>query len=103
MLDLITLFVKEFGLLPLYAVIITYIGFSAPTFGALFMSLSIVCGVYITMFKAFNLKAQIGIIDFTQYMPVSEDIGNLIIAVLFVYMIGLTAYGLKRVFVSQDS
>jgi hypothetical protein len=103
MTEAMKIFGEQFGLLPLYAVIIAYLGFSASNLRHLLMVMSILCGVYIAMFKAFNLKAKFGIIDVTQFLPVSQEIGNMVVAAVFVYLIGFAAYGLKRAFVTQDA
>ncbi len=103
MTDLMKEFGAQFGLVPLYAVIIAYGGFTASNIRNLLFVLSIMCGVYITMFKAFNLKARFGMIDVTQYLPVSSDTGNLLVAAAFVYVIGFAAYGAKRMFTPQTA
>jgi hypothetical protein len=101
MVDIMKAFAEQFGLAPLYAVIIAYVSFNAINFRHLITLISILSGVYIAMFKAFNLKAQFGVVDVTQYLPVSKDSGNMIVAVAFVCVIGFTAYGVKRIYVSQ--
>ena len=92
---------EHYGVLPVYAIIVAIAGFSATSFKHLFFVLSIACGVYITMFKTFNLKGKFGMFDLTQYIPISQDFGNMITAVVYVVAIGLAAYGIKRVFVAQ--
>lgn len=94
---------EQFGLVPLYALIIAFLGFSASNLKHLLMILSILCGLYITMFKSFNLKAKFGVIDVTQFLPVSQDTGNMIVAAVFVYIIGIAAFGLKRAFISRPA
>jgi len=42
-------------------------------------------------------------LDAAQYLPVSKDAGNLIVAVIFVIVIGFTAYGVKTIFAPQRS
>jgi hypothetical protein len=103
MMDLMKEFAAQFGLLPLYAVIIAFGAFSAGQFRNLITILAILCGVYITMFKAFNLGTQFGPANIANYLPVSPDIGNMISAIIFVYAIGFAAYGLKRLFVPQEA
>jgi hypothetical protein len=103
MMDLMKEFAAQFGLLPLYAVIIAFGAFSAGQFRNLVTMLAIMCGVYIAMFKAFNLGAQFGPVNIGNYLPVSPDVGNMISAVIFVYAIGFAAYGLKRLFVAQEA
>lgn len=96
-------FAEQFGLIPLYAAIVAYSGFTASGVRHLIFVLGILCGIYVTLFKALNLKMQLGLVDFMQYLPVSQDVGNIIVAVLFVYLIGFAAYGVKRMFVPQDA
>lgn len=103
MTELITEFVAQFGLIPLYAVITALQGFKARDFQHLIFVLGLLCGVYITMFKTFNLKMQLGVIDISSYLPVSQDIGNIIMAVLFVYIIGFAAYAVRRTLKLQDA
>ena len=96
MVELMKTIGEQCGLVPLYALIIAFGGFSASNVKHLIMVMGIMCGVYITMFKAFNLKAQFGPVDVTQYLPVPQDVGNMVVAVVFVYVIGFAAYGVKR-------
>src|SRR5262245_58297890 len=103
MTDAIRLFAEQFGLLPLYAILIAIAGFGASRLNHLIFALRILSSGYITMFKAFNLKAQFGPIDITQYVPVTQDLGNMIVAVIFVYLIGFAAYGAKRMFMPQSA
>jgi hypothetical protein len=95
-IELMKTFGEQFGLVPLYAAIIAFGGFTATNFKHLIMVMGIFCGLYITMFKAFNLKSQFGPVDVTQYLPVSQDTGNMIVAAVFVYAVGFAAYGLRR-------
>ncbi len=101
MQEIILTIVEEFGLLPLYTVIVVFLGFAAWKFKHLFYVLAIACGVYITMFQAFNLKANFGGLDVTQFIPVSQDIGNMIMATVFVYAIGISAYIMKSILFAQ--
>lgn len=103
MTDLMKEIAAQFGLLPLYALIIAFAAFSAGSVRHLITVLTILSGIYITMFKAFNLGAQFGPANIAQYLPVSPDIGNMISAVIFVYAIGFVIYGLKRLVVPQDA
>jgi len=103
MTDIMKVIAEQFGLVPLYALIIASAGFTAGSFKHLIFVLGILCGIYVTMFQAFNLKAQFGAIDITQYVPVTQDVGNMIVAGAFVYIIGFAAYGAKRMFVPQSA
>jgi hypothetical protein len=103
MTDIMKVIAEQFGLVPLYALIMASAGFTASSFKHLIFVLGILSGIYVTMFKAFNLKAQFGPVDITQYVPVTEDVGNMIVAVGFVYIIGFAAYSAKRMFVPQNA
>lgn len=103
MTELIGEFAAQFGLLPLYAVIAAFQGYRARDIQHLIFGLGILCGVYVALFKALNLKMQLGVIDVTSYLPVSQDIGNIIVAALFVYIIGFAAYGVKRMLPLQTA
>lgn len=103
MFELITALAEDFGILPLYAGIIAIGGFTSSNIRQLTMFLGIACGVYVTMFKVFNLKAKFGVVDLTQYLPVPQDIGNVIAAVVFVGVIGIAAFGMRKAFSSRKS
>ncbi len=103
MADVIKLFAEQFGLIALYTVIILYMGFSAGSWKHLFLMLGIASGVFITMFQVFNLKAQFGFLDVTQFIPVSQDIGNMTVAAVFVYVLGFTSYGVKRAVIPREA
>ncbi|MGH1349276.1 MAG: hypothetical protein ACRBBN_00490 [Methyloligellaceae bacterium] len=103
MVDIIKVFAEQFGLVALYAVIVLYMGFTANGLKHLIFMLGIVCGVFITMFQAFNLKSQFGFLDVTQFVPVSQDIGNIAVAVVFVYVLGFVAYGLKQTIAPSEA
>ncbi len=103
MTDVMQTIADQFGLVPLYALIIAFAGLTAGSLKHLIFVLGILSGVYITMFKTFDLRAQFGPVDITQYVPVSQDAGNMIVAVMLVYAVGFAAYGAKRAFVPQDA
>ncbi|MEJ2227953.1 MAG: hypothetical protein P8Y67_06905 [Alphaproteobacteria bacterium] len=104
MYDLIVAFGETFGILPLYAVIIVYGGFNSSNFRQLYMFLGIACGLYITMFQVFNLKAKFGIFDMTSYLPIPQNIGNAIVGALFVCVLGISAYAVRHlVFPPKES
>jgi hypothetical protein len=90
--DLTVAFVKNFGILPLYAIIIMIGGFTSSNLKQLYMFLGIAFGLYITMFQVFNLKAKFGIFDVTSYLPISQNLGNLIAGVVFVGVLGIGAF-----------
>ena len=104
MYDLIVAFAENFGILPLYAVIIMYGSFTSSNLKQLYMFLGIVCGVYITMFQVFNLKVKLGLFDVTSYLPISQNLGNAIMGAIFVCVLGIGAYAVRKlVFPPKES
>lgn len=94
---------EHYGLLPAYAIIITIAALFANNKKHLLFMLSIMGGVYITMFKAFNLQGKLFTFDVMALLPNHElpagltlDHVNKIAALLFVYLVGFTVYGMKR-------
>ena len=94
--DLLTQFGAEYGLLPVYALIIAFAGFSAHSLKHLLMMLGISSGVYIAMFRAFDLKKDLDIFGLSDRFGLSHDTANGIAAGLYVFGIGFALYGLKR-------
>jgi uncharacterized integral membrane protein len=102
--DLIVWFAENFGILPLYAIIITIGGFNSSSLKQLYMFLGIACGLYITLFQAINLKAKFGFFDVTSYLPISQSLGNAIMGALFVCVLGIGAYAVRHlVFPPKES
>jgi len=97
--DLLTQFGAEYGLLPVYALIIAFAGFSAHSLKHLLMMLGISSGVYITMFRAFDLKKDLDIFGLAGRFGLSHDAANGIAAAIYVFAIGFAIYGLKRLVV----
>lgn len=94
---------EHYGLLPAYAIIITTAGIVASNRKHLLVMLSIMGGVYVTMFKSFNLQGKLLPFDILTLLPAHEppfgltlDQVNKIAALVFVYIIGFTVYGMKR-------
>jgi hypothetical protein len=100
----------NYGLLPAYAIVITMAALLANSTKHLLFMLSIMAGVYVTMFQAFSLQMKLLPIDFAALLSaqgleagVSADLVNKIAAFVFVYVIGFTVYGLKRVAVPAQA
>ena len=75
-MDLLTQFGAEYGLLPVYALIIGWAGFSAHSLKHLLMMLGILTGVYVTMFRAFDLKQDLDIFGLAARFGLSHDVAN---------------------------
>ena len=86
---------ERYGLLPVYALIVAWGGFSAGSLRNLLFVLSIMTGVYVTMFKAFNLGADLDVFGLAERFGLSTDIANGLAAAAFVFGLGFAAYGLK--------
>ena len=95
-MDFLTQFGAEYGLLPVYALIIGWAGFSAHSLKHLLMMLGILSGVYITMFRAFDLRKDLDIFGLADRFGLSHDTANGIAAGLYVFGIGFALYSLKR-------
>ncbi len=94
--DILIQFGAEYGLLPVYALIIGWAGFSAHTLKHLLMMLGILTGVYVTMFRAFDLKKDLDIFGLSERFGLSHDAANGVAAAIYVFGIGFAVYGLKR-------
>jgi hypothetical protein len=94
--DFLTAFGAEYGLLPVYALIIGWAGFQASSLRHLLMMLGILSGVYIIMFRAFDLKKDLDVFGLSERFGLSHDTANGAAAGLYVFGIGFAAYGLKR-------
>jgi hypothetical protein len=95
-MDLITQFGAEYGLLPVYALIIGFASLSAHSVKHLLMMLGILTGVYVTMFRAFDPKKDLDIFGLSARFGLSHDAANGIAAGLYVFGIGFAVFGLKR-------
>ncbi len=101
---------EHYGLLPAYAIIISTGAFMSHSIKHLLFMLSIMAGVYITMFQAFNLQAKVLPFDASallagQTLPagVTMDLVNKAAALVFVYILGFAVYGLKRLAVPKEA
>ena len=95
-MDLLSQLSAEFGLLPVYALIIGVAGFSALSVKHLLMMLGILTGVYVAMFRAFDLKKDLDIFGLSDRFGLSHDAANGVAAALYVFAIGFAVFGLKR-------
>jgi hypothetical protein len=101
---------EHFSLLPAYVIIISMGAFMAHSIKHLLFVLSIMAGVYITMFQAFNLQAKLLPFDVSALLAghalpagLTMDHVNKIAALVFVYIIGFAVYGLKRLVVPEEA
>jgi hypothetical protein len=92
---------ERYGLLPVYAMIVAAGGFSAASLRNLLVVLSIMTGLYVTMFRAFNLGADLDVFGLAERFGLSADVANGLAAAVFVFGIGFAAYGLKRLVVRR--
>jgi hypothetical protein len=100
----------NYGLLPAYAIIISMGAIIATSTKHLLFMLSIMAGVYVVMFQTFSLQMKLLPVDIAalltaQGVPAafSADLVNKIAAIIFVYVIGFTIYGLKRLAVPAEA
>lgn len=99
--DLFQLIAEKYGLLPVYALIVAWMGFSASTVRQLLTMLMIAAGVYVTMFRAFNLGADLDVFNFAERFHLHPDVANGVAAALFVFGLGFAVYGVKRLIVRK--
>jgi hypothetical protein len=99
--DPLQLIAETYGLLPVYALIVAWMGFSASTVRQLLTMLMIAAGVYVTMFRAFNLGANLDVFHLAKRFGVHPDAANGVAAALFVFGLGFAVYGLKRLIVRR--
>jgi hypothetical protein len=101
---------EHYGLLPAYAIIISFGAIMSTSGKHLLFVLSIMAGVYVVMFQAFNLQGKLLPFDIAPLLPAQDlplgltmDIVNKIAAFIFVYVIGFAVYGLKRLAVPKTA
>jgi len=104
--DLFTLIAEKYGLLPVYALIVTFAGLTAGSVKQLLMMLGIMAGVYVTMFKAFNLGAGfnaigLDVLGLAARFKLHQDAANGIAAAVFVFGLGFAVFGVKRLLVRE--
>lgn len=99
--DLFQFIAEKYGLLPVYALIVGWMGFSASSVRQLLTMLMIAAGVYVTMFRAFNLGAGLDVFKLAERFHLHPDVANGVAAALFVFGLGFAVYGVKRLFVRK--
>jgi hypothetical protein len=99
--DIFQVIGERFGLLPVYALVIGAAGFSASSLRHLLTVLVMLAGLYITMFQAFDLKQGLDVFGLAERFGLNADIGNGVVAVIYVFGIGVAVYGVKRMFVRK--
>jgi hypothetical protein len=99
--DFIGFIGENFGLLPIYAVIIVISAAQASSFRNLLTILTLQCGLYITMFQAFKLGKNLDVFGLTERLGIHPNLADGLAAALFVFGIGFTVYGVKRLFVRK--
>ena len=100
----------HYGLLPAYAIVISMGAIMSISRKHLLFVLSVMAGVYVVMFQAFNLQAKLVPFDISGLLPVQHlpfdltmDQVNKSAALVFVYVIGFAVYGLKRLAVPKEA
>ncbi|MDZ4775590.1 MAG: hypothetical protein SGJ23_02265 [Alphaproteobacteria bacterium] len=99
--DLFTLIAEKYGLLPVYALIVGFAGVTAGSVKQLLGMLAIMAGVYVTMFRAFNLGGDLDVFGFAERFNLHPDVVNGVSAALFVFGLGFAVYGVKRLIVRK--
>ena len=99
--DLFTLIAERYGLVPVYALIITAGAVQAGSVRQLLTILAIMAGVYAVMFKAFDLGRGFDVFGLAARFGSSADVANGIAAAVFVFGLGFAVYGVKRLVVRR--
>jgi hypothetical protein len=99
--DFFELIATNYGLLPVYALIIAFAGVTAGSVKHLLTMLAIMAGVYVTMFRAFNLGAGLDIFNLAARFNLHPDVANGVAAALFVFGLGFAVYGVKRLVIRK--
>ena len=92
---------EHYGLLPVYALIVGWMGIQAGTVRQLLTMLMIAAGLYVTMFRAFNLGAGLDVFGLAARFHLQPDVANGIAAAVFVFGLGFAVYGVKRLVVRK--
>lgn len=101
--DFLTAIGEQYGLLPVYALIVAWAGVQAGTLRQLLTMLSIMTGVYVVMFRAFDLKRDLDVFGLAERFNLHPDAANGIAAASFVFGLGFAVYGLKRLVVRRPA
>jgi hypothetical protein len=101
--DLPKLIAEKYGLVPVYALIITAGAIQASSVRQLLTALAIMAGVYAVMFKAFDLGRGFDVFGLAARFGPSADVANGIAAGVFVFGLGFLVYGAKRLVVRRPA
>ncbi len=101
--DLSTLIAERYGLVPVYALIITAGAVQAGSVRQLLTVLAIMAGVYAVMFKAFDLGRGFGVFGLAARFGLSADAANGLAAAAFVFGLGFVVYDVKRLVVRRKA
>lgn len=99
--DLFQTIAENYGLLPVYALIVASAGVMAGSVKQLLGMLTIMAGVYVTMFRAFNLGGDLDVFNLAERFQLHPNIVNGVAGALFVYGLGFAVYGVKRLIVRK--
>ena len=92
---------EQYGLLPVYALIVAGGAWQAGSLRHLLTMLVIMTGIYAVMFKAFDLKQGLDVFGLAERLGLSGDAANGVAAAVFVFGLGFVVYGLKRLVVRR--
>lgn len=101
--DLLQTIAQHYGLLPVYALIVAFGALQAASVRQLVTVLVIMTGVYVTMFKAFDLGRGFDVFGMAARFGLTADAANGIAAAVFVFGLGFVVYGLKRLVVRRKA
>ena len=99
--DLFVLIAERYGLLPVYALIVGWMGLTAGNVRQLLFMLMIAAGVYVTMFRAFDLGGDLDVFGLAARFSLHPDVINGVGAAVFVFGLGFAVYGFKRLVVRK--
>ena len=92
---------ERYGLVPVYALIIAAGAVQAGSVRQLLTILSIMAGVYVVMFKAFDLGRGFDVFGLAARFGLSADAANGLAAAAFVFGLGFLVYSAKRLIVRR--
>ncbi|KAF0178308.1 MAG: hypothetical protein IV086_02630 [Hyphomonadaceae bacterium] len=99
--DLFQLIAENYGLLPAYALIVASAGVMAGSVKQLLGMLTIMTGVYVTMFRAFDLKRDLDVFQLAERFGLDANVANGVAGALFVFGLGFAVFGVKRLIVRK--
>jgi hypothetical protein len=101
--DFLTAIGERYGLLPVYALIVAAAGVMAGSLRQLLGMLTIMTGVYVVMFRAFDLRRDFDIFQLAERLGLNPDVADGLATAGFVFGLGLAVYALKRLFLRRRS